>query len=142
MVKIKKLNENAILPSYAHEGDAGMDLFSCVDLVVPVGERRLVSTGIAMEFDKGYFTSIRGKSGLALKRGISILGGVIEHTYRGDYGVIVLNTSSEDFVVKVGDKIAQVLLLPVATAEVVEVEVLSGSVRGEGAYGSTDKSNV
>jgi len=138
-VKVKKLQEDAILPVYAHEGDAGMDMFSAEDCVVGVGKRRLIATGISMELPEGYFASIRGKSGLAFKKGISILGGVVEWTYRGDYGVIVLNTGSEDFVVKVGDKIAQVVVAPVATVEVVEVGELGESVRGEGRFGSTGK---
>jgi len=141
-VKVKKLKENAIVPSYAHEEDAAMDLFSCEDYVVPVGKRQLVSTGIAMELEKGYWSSIRGKSGLAYKKGICILGGVIEYTYRGEYGVIVLNTGDEDFVIKAGDKVAQVVVAPVATAEVEEVGELSETVRGEGNFGSTGGSNI
>ena len=141
-IKVKKLKKNAIVPSYAHPGDAAMDLFSSEDCVIRAGERRLVSTGIAMELPEGYFSSIRGKSGLAAKKGIDILGGVIEYTYRGDYGVVMLNTGKEDFEVFAGDKIAQVVIAPVATVEVEEVEELSNSVRGEGAWGSTGGSNI
>lgn len=136
-VKVKRLKETAILPNYAHEGDAAMDLYSTEDYVVNPGKRQLVSTGIAMELPKGYFASIRGKSGLALKKGIAILGGVIEYTYRGEYGVIVLNTGDEDFVINKGDKVAQVVIAPVAIAEIQEVNELSDTVRGEGAWGST-----
>jgi len=141
-VKVKKLKENAIVPCYAHQGDAAMDLFSTEDYVVPVGKRQLVSTGISMELPEGYFASIRGKSGLAYKKGISILGGVIEYTYRGEYGVIVLNTGDEDFVIRAGDKIAQVVIAPVASVEVEEVEELSDTIRGDGAWGSTGGSNI
>jgi len=141
-VKVKKLKDNATLPSYGHLGDAAMDLFSAEDYVVPAGKRQLVSTGIAMELPEGYFSSIRGKSGLAYKKGISLLGGVIEHGYRGEYGVVLLNTRDEDFVIKAGDKVAQVVIAPVATAEVEEVEELSDSIRGEGAWGSTGGSNI
>ena len=141
-VKVKRLKEGVVLPRYAHVGDAGMDLFSCEGCVVKVGERRLVSSGIAMELPEGYFASIRGKSGLAYKKGICILGGVVEFGYRGEYGVIILNTSSEDFEVKAGDKIAQVVIAPVATAEVEEVEELNESVRGESGFGSTGGSNI
>ena len=95
-VKIKKLKDSAIIPSYAHEGDAALDLHSCEDYIVGSGKRQLVSTGIAMELPQGYFASIRGKSGLAAKKGIDILGGVIEYTYRGEYGVIVYNTGEEE----------------------------------------------
>lgn len=138
-VKVKKLKENAVVPRYAHEGDAAMDLFSTEDCVVAVGKRVLVSTGIAMELPEGYFASIRGKSGLALKKGICILGGVIEHGYRGEYGVVVLNTGDEDFEIKAGDRVAQVVIVPVATAEVEVVEELSETTRGEGAWGSTGR---
>ncbi|MCK4650354.1 dUTP diphosphatase [Candidatus Pacearchaeota archaeon] len=136
-VKVKRLKENAIIPRYAHKGDAGMDLFSAGNYIVPAGKRQLVSTGIAMELPEGYFASIRGKSGLAYKKGISILGGVIEYTYRGEYGVIVLNTGDEDFEDKAGDQVAQIVITPVATAEVEEIEELSETVRGDGAWGST-----
>ena len=136
-VKVKKLKENAIVPRYAHDGDAAMDLFSTEDYVVHAGKRQLVSTGIAMELPKGYFASIRGKSGLAYKKGICILGGVIEYTYRGEYGVIVLNTGDEDFEIKVGDKVAQVIVAPVATVDVEVVEELGETARGDGAWGST-----
>lgn len=136
-IKVKKLKENAVVPRYAHEGDAAMDLFSTEDYFVPIGKRQLISTGIAMELPEGYFSSIRGKSGLALKKGICILGGVIEHGYRGEYGVIIFNAGDEDFEVKAGDKIAQVIISPVATAEVEVVEELSETVRGDGAWGST-----
>ncbi len=90
-----------------------------------------------MELPEGYFASIRGKSGLAYKKGICILGGVIEWIYRGEYGVIVLNTGKEDFEIRAGDKVAQVVIAPVATAEVEEVEELSETVRGDGGFGST-----
>ena len=141
-IKIKQLKENAIIPTYAHPGDAAMDLFSAEDCVIASGKRRLVSTGISMELPEGYFSSIRDKSGLAFKKGITILGGVLEYTYRGDYGVVVLNTGDEDFEIKVGDKIAQVVIQPVATAEVEEVGELSETVRGDGAWGSTGGSNI
>ena len=136
-LKVKKLKENAIIPKYAHVGDAAMDLFSTENYIIPAGKRDLISTGIAMELPQGYFSSIRGKSGLAYKKGICILGGVIEWTYRGEYKVIILNTGDEDFEIRKGDKIAQVIIAPVKTAEVEEVEELSETIRGDGAFGST-----
>ena len=137
IVKVKKLREGAVVPRYAHEGDAAMDLFSCDDFVVPAGKRVLVPTGIAMELPSGYWANIRGKSGLAWRKGIAILGGVIEHGYRGEYGVVVLNTSSEEFVICKGDKVAQVVVAPVASVDVEVVDELSESVRGDGAVGSS-----
>lgn len=136
-VKVKKLDENAVAPKYAHQGDAGMDLFSIESCVIKAGERKLIHTGISMELPEGYFASIRGKSGLAYKKGIDILAGVIEYTYRGEYGVVVFNTGDEDFEVKKGDKVAQVLIQPIANAEVEEVEDLSDTARGGGGFGST-----
>ena len=141
-VKIKKLKENATIPSYGHPGDAALDLFSTENYIVPAGKRQLVSTGVGIELPKGYFSSIREKSGLAHKRGIAILGGVIEYGYTGEYGVIVLNTGDEDFEIRAGDKVAQLVIAPVATADVEVVEELSDSVRGEGAWGSTGGSNI
>ena len=136
-IKVKKLKENAIIPKYAHDGDAAMDLFSTENYTISAGKRNLVSTGIAMELPQGYFSSIRGKSGLAYKKGICILGGVIEWTYRGEYGVIVLNTGDEDFEIKKGDKVAQVVISPVAKVEIEEVKELSETNRGVGGFGST-----
>ena len=136
-VKIKKLKGNAVVPRYAHEGDVALDLYSAEDYVVSAGKRVLVSTGIAIELSEGYFASIRGRSGLAMKKGICILGGVIEHGYRGEYGVVFLNTGDEDFVIRAGDRIAQVVIAPVASVDVEVVDELSDSVRGEGAFGST-----
>ncbi|GEM_PF-190997 len=136
-IKVKKLKGNAVVPRYAHEGDAAMDLFSTEDYVVGAGKRVLVSTGIAMELPEGYWANIRGKSGLALKKGICILGGVVECSYRGEYGVVVLNTGDEDFEINAGDKVAQIVIAPVATVEVEVVEELSETTRGDGAWGST-----
>ena len=136
-VKIKKLNRNAIIPKYAHIGDAGMDFFSAENCTIEVGKRKLISTGISMELPEGYFASIRGRSGLASKKGILVPGGVIEYTYRGEYKVILLNSGDEDFDIKIGDRIAQVLIQPIATAEIEVVEELSESSRGSGGFGST-----
>jgi len=141
-VKVKKLKGNAIVPRYARDGDAAMDLYSTEDYVVEAGKRVLVSTGIAMELPEGYWANIRGKSGLAWKKGISILGGVIEHTYRGEYGVVVLNTGDEDFVIRKGDKVAQVVIAPVASVGIEVVGELGDSERGDGAFGSTGGSGI
>jgi len=136
-IKIKKLRPEAILPKYAHPGDAGMDFFSCEDAVLKPGERKLIPTGVAIELPEGYVSLIWPKSGLSLKKGLDVLGGVIEHTYRGEYGVILLNTSDEDYEVKKGEKIAQLLIQPIVSVDVEEAEELSDSVRGGGGFGST-----
>ena len=135
-LQIKKLNPKAILPSYAHPGDAGLDLYSCEEVVLYPGERKLVGTGLSMGFEKGYVALIWDKSGVAAS-GIKTMGGVIEHTYRGEYKVIMLNTTKEPYEIKKAQKIAQVLIQPIVTAEIEEVKELSETVRGDGAFGST-----
>lgn len=136
-IKVKRLNSNAKLPSYAHEGDAGMDLFSCEDYIIKAGERGLVSTGLSIEFPEGYVALVWDKSGLAANKGVKTMAGVIEYTYRGEYKIALLNTSQENWIIKKGDKIAQLLIQPIVSAEVQEVNELSETSRGEGAFGST-----
>lgn len=136
-IKVKKLHPDAILPSYAHIGDAGMDIFSVENVLIKSGERALVSTGLSMEFPEEYVCLIWDKSGLAAKNGIKTMGGVIEHSYRGEYKIIMFNTSKEDFKIIKGQKIAQALIQPIVSAEIEEVEELSDSLRGKDGFGST-----
>lgn len=138
-LKIKKLKEEAILPSYAHPGDAGMDLYSCEDYNLLPGERHLFGLGIASEFPEGFVALVRDKSGLAVKAGLTVLAGVIDHGYRGEWGVVLLNTGNEAYEIKQGDKIAQCLMQKVDTAEVTEAEELGDHSRGEGGFGSTGR---
>lgn len=135
-LKIKKLNPDAIIPKYAHPGDAGMDLFSCEDYVLKPGERKLFKTGLQIELPEGFVSLIWDKSGIANK-GIKTMGGVIEHSYRGDYGVILLNTSQEEYSIEKGNKIAQLLIQPIETAEIIESNDLTETTRGSGGFGST-----
>lgn len=136
-MKFKRLKENAILPSYAHQGDAGMDFYSCESYSIKPGERILISTGWAIELPEGYVSLIWDKSGLAVKKGLTVLGGVIEYTYRGEYGVVLLNTSNELVEIKSGEKVAQLLIQPICTAEIEETNELSDTLRGIGGFGST-----
>ncbi len=136
ILKVKKLNPEAKIPSYAHKGDAGLDLFSIEDFVLKPGERKLVSTGISTELEEGYVALIWDKSGIAAK-GIKTMGGVIDCHYRGEYKVVMLNTSSQDYEIKKGQKIAQLLIQPIIDAEIKEVSELSETERGSGAFGST-----
>jgi dUTP pyrophosphatase len=136
ILKIKKLHPDAKIPFYAKKGDAGMDLFSIEDKTIKAGEREIIGTGIAMEYEEGFCTAIWDKSGYAINHGIKTMGGIVEPNYRGEYKVILLNTSNKDFEIKKGQKIAQVLIMPVAYAEVQEVQELSNSNRPEG-FGST-----
>ncbi|MBS3092877.1 dUTP diphosphatase [Candidatus Pacearchaeota archaeon] len=138
-LKIKKLYDQAILPSYAHEGDAGMDLFSAHDYVLAPGDRTLVETGISVEVPEGYELQIRPRSGLALKHGLSIVNspGTIDSGYRGQVGVILINHGQEVYEVRTGDKIAQGVMSKIERVVIEEVEELSDTSRGTGGFGST-----
>jgi dUTP pyrophosphatase len=139
IIKAKKIHKDAIIPKHLLHGDAGLDLHSVEDVVLKPGERFAVPTGLAFEFPEGYVALIWDKSGLALKKGIKTMGGVIEHTYRGEYKIIMLNTDREDLVIKKGDKIAQMLIQPVMSVEVKEAKELSQSARGNHGFGSADE---
>ena len=135
--KFKKLVPDAIIPSYAHPGDAGLDIFSNEDCIINPGERYLISSGWSLELPEGHVALIKDKSGVAYKKGMIHMAGVIEYTYRGEYKILLFNTSKELFEVKKGDKIAQLVILPVSTAEIEIAEELSETTRGSGAFGST-----
>ena len=137
-IKAKKLNTEAIIPKHNLTGDAGIDLYSVEDVTIEPGERYAVATGLAFELPEGYVALIWDKSGIALKKGIKTMGGVIEYTYRGEYKIILLNTSDQTFQVKKGEKIAQMLVQPIMTVEVEEVAELSDTVRGEHGFGSAE----
>ncbi len=138
-IKVKKIHPDSIIPKYAHPGDAGMDLFSIEDnyTLKPL-ERKVFGTGLQFELPEGYVCLIWDKSGIASK-GIKTMGGVIEHTYRGEYKVILFNTTSENYEVKRGDKIAQLLIQPIETAKILEVNELNETPRGDGGFGSTGR---
>jgi dUTP pyrophosphatase len=138
-VNVKRIKDNAVIPQYAHEGDAGVDLYSCERYVIKPKERILVSTGIKIAVPMGYEAQVRPKSGLALKAGITVLNtpGTIDAPYRGEVGVILINLSDSDFVVEPKTKVAQMVLKKVETADFIEVDVLDETIRGEGGFGST-----
>ena len=140
-LKFKRLSPDAALPSYAHPSDAGMDVRSAVDVVVPRGGRALVKTGLVMLLPPGYEAQVRPRSGLALKSGITVLNtpGTIDAGYRGEVGVILANFGEADFPVRKGDKIAQLVIAPVTQPEIVETEVVDETDRGTGGFGSTGK---
>lgn len=146
ILKIKKVYSDARLPSYAKENDAGMDVYAYFGGEMEMytlcsGDRALIDTGLRFEIEPGYEIQVRPKSGLALKKGITVLNspGTVDAGYRNKVGVVLINHGSENYVIKHGDKIAQVVLAKVERAEVVEVEELSDSERGEGGFGSTGK---
>ncbi|MBU4284189.1 MAG: dUTP diphosphatase [Nanoarchaeota archaeon] len=138
-IKIRKIKENAILPHYAHEGDAGVDIYSTEDYVLKPGQRILVSTGLIMDIPKGYEGQIRPKSGLALKHGITTCNnpGTIDSGYMGEIRVIVINHGAEEFKIEKGTKIAQMVFNKIEKAEFEEVEKLDDTKRGQGGFGST-----
>jgi dUTP pyrophosphatase len=138
-LKFKLIHPDAILPEYAHPGDAGMDVKSVDDLTIKPGERALVHTGLVMMLPAGYEAQVRPRSGLALKKGVTVLNtpGTIDEGYRGEVGVILANFGSEDFVVSKGDKIAQIVVAPVTIAQIVETSDVDETERGEGGFGST-----
>ena len=128
------------VPVYAHPGDAGADLVSAEDLVLGPGERALVGTGVSIALPDGYAAFVVPRSGLATKHGITIVNspGTVDAGYRGEIRVTLLNTDArESYAISAGDRIAQLIVMPVARARFIPVDRLPGSHRGEGGFGST-----
>lgn len=129
------------LPAYATAQSAGMDLRANIDapVVLKPMERRLIPTGLFIALPQGYEAQVRPRSGLALKKGITVLNspGTIDADYRGEIGVLLINLSSKDFVVNDGERIAQMVIARHETAEFIEVDVLNETERGAGGYGHT-----
>ncbi|MFA7208896.1 MAG: dUTP diphosphatase [Parcubacteria group bacterium] len=136
-IRIKKLETDAKIPQYAIAGDAGMDFFSLEDLELRPMERSACRTGIAMQIPDGYVGLIWDKSGIAIKSGIKVLGGVIDSGYRGEVKIGLVNLSQETYKIGKGDKIAQMLIQKVENPEVIEVGGLDETERGNGGFGST-----
>lgn len=138
-IKIKKLNPEVKLPSYARPGDVGMDLFSLEDYDLKPGERKVFFVGFALEFPSGYAAIVKDKGGPPTKYGLHTMGGVYDAGYRGEYNVNLINLGQETCHISKGDKLAQLVIYPVEIAELEEVSQLSESERGEGRFGSTGK---
>jgi len=138
-VFVKRLSEEVKMPVYAHESDAGVDLYANREMEIAPGEIALVPTGIKIALPEGYEAQVRPKSGLALNHGITVLNtpGTVDSGYRGEIGVIVVNHGKESFVVEKGKKIAQMVFNKVEKAELEEVEELDETQRNEGGFGST-----
>lgn len=139
ILRFKKVHPEAVLPAYAHASDAGMDVRSVEDVVIPAGGRALVHTGLVMLLPPGYEAQVRPRSGLALKHGITVLNtpGTIDSGYRGEVGVILANFGGEGFAVAKGDKIAQIVVAPVTRAAIEEAYEIDETDRGAGGFGST-----
>jgi dUTP pyrophosphatase len=138
-IKIKRLHPEAKLPSYAHVGDAGMDLFSAEDYIIKPQDRQKIGTGISIEIPEGYVGLVWDKSSVAATHGLKHLGGVMDAGYRGEYIVTLINLSDKEYRIHKGDKVAQLLIQKVEHPDIEEVSELSDSSRGTGAFGSTGK---
>ena len=135
-----KLSEKATMPTRAHDNDAGLDLYAAEGARIPPGARLSVGTGIAVAVPEGLAGLVLPRSGLALKHGITLVNspGLIDPGYRGEVRIALLNTDKTmDYQCKPGDRIAQLLLVPIATASPVEAEALDTSTRGVGGFGSS-----
>lgn len=141
-MRVAKLEENAILPTRAHAGDAGLDLYACEAAHIGPGERWSVGTGVAVEIPEGHAGLVLPRSGIARDHGISLVNspGLIDSGYRGELRVLLLNTDpAETFRVGVGDRIAQLVISPIDLPEPVEAPELAESGRGDGGFGSSGR---
>ena len=139
-IKVKRMGDDVKLPKYQHFGeDAGLDLHAAEELVIKSGDYKLIKTGLKIAVPKGYAAFVYPRSGLAFKKGVTVLNadGVIDSGYRGEIGVILINHGENDFKVNLNDRIAQLIIQKVNTIEWNEVDKLSESQRGEGGFGHT-----
>ena len=138
-LRFKRIHPDAVLPAYAHPSDAGMDVRSVVDTVIPPGGRALVPTGLVAIIPPMHEIQVRPRSGLALKHGVTVLNtpGTIDSGYRGEIGVILANFGDKEFSVSKGDKVAQLVFAPVVQPEIEETDTIDDTDRGAGGFGST-----
>jgi dUTP pyrophosphatase len=139
-IKVKKLNKDLPLPTHQTDGSSGLDLHASEDCFLASGDFKMVPTGIALEIPFEYEGQVRPRSGLAAKSGIGVLNspGTIDSDYRGEIKVILFNFSKEDFKIKKGDRIAQLIISRVERIDLVEVSDLESTKREDGGFGSTD----
>ncbi|MCA2220097.1 dUTP diphosphatase [Nonomuraea aurantiaca] len=141
-VLIQRLDDGLPVPSYAHPGDAGADLYAAADVELLPGERAMVGTGVAIALPDGYAAFVHPRSGLAARHGVTLVNapGTVDAGYRGEIRVTVINTDTkEPFRLNRGDRVAQLVVQRVERAAFTEVEQLPGSARGTGGFGSTGR---
>jgi len=140
-IQIKKLSNSVSIPKYETPGASGMDITAYIEnnIIINPGEKALIATGFSIAIPKGYEVQIRPRSGLAVKKNITVLNtpGTIDADYRGEIKVILINLGNEKFIIENGDRIAQMVVCPVIQASLEEVEELSDTQRGSGGFGST-----
>ena len=137
VLKVQKLSNNAALPKRSTDGAAGYDLCASQDCTIPAGGKGLVQTALAISFPVGLYARIAPRSGLTLKKFIDVGAGVVDANCHGEVGVVLFNHGDQDFEVKMGDRIAQLILEKIDTPPVEEVQALGDTVRGTGGFGST-----
>lgn len=137
--QIKRIHPAAQIPTIAKPGDAGADIYAIEDHLIPAGKREMIRTGLMVAFDPGRYLEIRSRSGLAVKNGLIVMTGTVDANYRGEIKVVLFNTSDQDYQVKVGDRIAQMVILPIFTPIFEDVLELPPTERGEGGMGHSGR---
>lgn len=137
-IQILKVSAEATLPTRAHPNDAGLDLYSIEDIILEAGQGKMAKTGIALALPEGFMGMVADRSSLA-KRGIKTAGGIIDEGYRGEVHIVLWNISSEAVHLRKGERIAQLLIIPVVTPAVQEVTTLDETARGVKGFGSSGK---
>lgn len=135
--KVKKLKEDAKLPTKGHPGDAGMDFYALEEVVFAPGMQMRIHTGIALEIPEGHVGLVWDKSGISFNKGLKVMGGVIDASFRGEFVASMVNLSSQTQVLEKGQKFTQMIIQKFEDCDIVEVSELSDTVRGEGREGST-----
>ncbi len=143
ILKVMKVHKDAIIPQHATQGSAGMDLYACIDnpIIIPARGHAIIPTGIAISLSSDYAAMIYARSGLAIKHGIGLLNsvGVIDSDYRGEIKVGLVNQFDTDYEIQPGERIAQMIIQPVAHPQILECDSLDDTQRGSGGFGSTGK---
>jgi len=137
-IKVEKLVEHAILPTYAHFGDAGADLYASESVQIAPNETKIIPTGLKVEIPDGYEMQVRPRSGMSVKTNTKVVFGTVDSGYRGEVGIMLTNYGQENYIVNAGDKIAQAIIAPTYHGNFLIVDSLSETERGEGGFGSTD----